>query len=87
VIGFGRFAGYAGMIDLMRGLGDRMLGLGYTNPFLGMGFTDYYHRYAVTHSVLTLIIILNKFWLLLMAQYVLYLQSSRRSHSDDACWQ
>ena len=44
VIGFGRFAGFAGMIDLLRGLGDRMLGLGYTNPFLGMGYTDYYHR-------------------------------------------
>ena len=49
VIGFGRFAGYAGMIDLLRGLGDRLLGLGYTNPFLGMGYTDYYHRWVSTH--------------------------------------
>jgi hypothetical protein len=28
IIGFGKFAGIAGMIDLFRGLGDRLLGLG-----------------------------------------------------------
>jgi alpha-aminoadipic semialdehyde synthase len=39
VVGFGLFAGTAGMIDLLRGLGDRMLGLGYTNPFLGLGYS------------------------------------------------
>ena len=32
LIGFGRYAGVAGMIDLLRGLGDRLLGLG-KRPF------------------------------------------------------
>lgn len=43
VVGFGRFAGAAGMIDLLRALGDRLLGLGHSTPFLGMGYADYYH--------------------------------------------
>lgn len=39
VVGFGQFAGTAGMIDALRGLGDRLLGLGYSNPFLGLGYS------------------------------------------------
>ena len=34
VVKFGTFAGYAGMIDTMCGLGQRLLGLGQSSPFL-----------------------------------------------------
>eukprot|EP00051_Salpingoeca_urceolata_P005632 m.75164 g.75164 ORF g.75164 m.75164 type:complete len:925 (-) comp14470_c2_seq4:94-2868(-) len=55
VIGFGRFAGCAGMIDLLRGLGDRLLGLGCTNPFLAMGYTDYYHSLSAAKTAVQLV--------------------------------
>ncbi|EGD76105.1 hypothetical protein PTSG_00811 [Salpingoeca rosetta] len=55
VIGFGKFAGIAGMIDLLRGLGDRLLGLGYSNPFLGMGYMDYFHSVAAAKTALQLV--------------------------------
>ena len=31
---FGKFAGFAGMIDMLRILGERLLVLGYSTPFL-----------------------------------------------------
>lgn len=34
VLAFGKFAGYAGMINCLHGLGDRFLQLGYRTPFL-----------------------------------------------------
>jgi alpha-aminoadipic semialdehyde synthase len=34
LVAFGRFAGYAGMIDGMHGLGKRLLSKGYGTPFL-----------------------------------------------------
>jgi hypothetical protein len=34
IVKFGRFAGVAGMMDLLHGLGNRLLGLGYHTPFL-----------------------------------------------------
>jgi alpha-aminoadipic semialdehyde synthase len=43
------------MIDALRGLGDRLLGLGYTNPFLGMGYTDYYHSLAASKTAVQLV--------------------------------
>ena len=36
LIAFGIFAGNAGMINILRGLGERMLALGYSNPFLNV---------------------------------------------------
>jgi alpha-aminoadipic semialdehyde synthase len=39
LVRFGKFAGYAGMIDTMHGLGDRLLALGHSTPFL-VGFSD-----------------------------------------------
>ena len=54
-VGFGYHAGCAGMIDLLRGLGDRLLGLGYTNPFLGMGYTDYYYSLAAAKTAIALV--------------------------------
>eukprot|EP00045_Choanoeca_perplexa_P012464 m.136057 g.136057 ORF g.136057 m.136057 type:complete len:897 (+) comp16019_c0_seq2:103-2793(+) len=55
LIGFGRYAGVAGMIDLLRGLGDRLLGLGYSNPFLGSGYSDYYHSVAAARTAIQLV--------------------------------
>jgi len=34
LVKFGTFAGYAGMIDTLCGLGQRLLGLGQSSPFL-----------------------------------------------------
>lgn len=39
---FGQFAGYAGMIDGLRGLGERLLSKGYSTPFLSIGSTYMY---------------------------------------------
>lgn len=55
VIGFGKFAGYAGMIDALRGLGDRLLGLGYSTPFLNMGYTDSYASLAACRTAVQLV--------------------------------
>ena len=35
LVAFGRYAGIAGMVDFLRGLGERYLSLGYSTPFLG----------------------------------------------------
>eukprot|EP00123_Amoebidium_parasiticum_P022769 comp9461_c0_seq1/m.4511 comp9461_c0_seq1/g.4511 ORF comp9461_c0_seq1/g.4511 comp9461_c0_seq1/m.4511 type:complete len:949 (-) comp9461_c0_seq1:594-3440(-) len=42
IVLFGRFAGIAGMTDLINGLGNRMLGLGYQTPFLYTGVAKNY---------------------------------------------
>jgi len=34
LVAFGEFAGYAGAVDFLRGLGERFLSLGYNTPFL-----------------------------------------------------
>jgi alpha-aminoadipic semialdehyde synthase len=34
ILAFGKYAGCAGMIDCLHGLGDRILQLGYRTPFL-----------------------------------------------------
>ncbi|KAL1918036.1 uncharacterized protein VTP21DRAFT_3302 [Calcarisporiella thermophila] len=39
---FGQFAGYAGMLDGLHGLGQRMLGLGHGSPFLHVGMAHTY---------------------------------------------
>lgn len=43
---FGKFAGYAGMIDGFHALGQRLLGLGYATPFLNIGMTYMYRCLA-----------------------------------------
>ncbi|KAF9282943.1 hypothetical protein BGZ68_005645 [Mortierella alpina] len=43
---FGKHAGYAGMIDGVHGLGQRLLGLGYSNPFLYVGMAHNYKTLA-----------------------------------------
>ncbi|KAI9093121.1 Saccharopine dehydrogenase-domain-containing protein [Phlyctochytrium arcticum] len=46
VVQFSRFAGYAGMIDGMHGLGHRLLAKGYGNPFLAIGMSYMYRTLA-----------------------------------------
>ncbi len=43
VVYFGKWAGYAGMINIMHGLGLRLLALGHHTPFLvcGLFYPDY----------------------------------------------
>ncbi|KAG0260345.1 hypothetical protein BG011_001946 [Mortierella polycephala] len=43
---FGKHAGYAGMIDGVHGLGQRLLGLGYSSPFLHIGMAHNYKSLA-----------------------------------------
>ncbi|KAI8889066.1 hypothetical protein K501DRAFT_209009 [Backusella circina FSU 941] len=42
LVAFGRFAGNAGMIDAIHGMGHRFLGLGYSTPFM---YTSMAHAY------------------------------------------
>ena len=42
LVAFGQFAGMAGMIDGLRGLGERMLSLGLSTPFMGIASTYMY---------------------------------------------
>eukprot|EP00939_MAST-03C_sp_MAST-3C-sp1_P003035 g3035.t1 len=43
LIAFGQFAGNAGMVNILRGVGERMLALGYSNPFLGVPSSYMHH--------------------------------------------
>jgi alpha-aminoadipic semialdehyde synthase len=36
LVAFGRYAGLAGMVDFLRGLGERFLSMGYSTPFLNV---------------------------------------------------
>ncbi|OZJ02634.1 hypothetical protein BZG36_04160 [Bifiguratus adelaidae] len=42
VVMFGKFAGYAGLLDGMHGLGHRFLGMGYSTPFLNVAMAHNY---------------------------------------------
>jgi len=42
LVRFGRYAGIAGMIDIIRALGNRLLFMRYSTPFLHLGFTHMY---------------------------------------------
>lgn len=42
LVAFGEYAGRAGMIDFLRGLGERYLSLGYSTPFLSIGSSYMY---------------------------------------------
>ncbi|OLY78677.1 Alpha-aminoadipic semialdehyde synthase, mitochondrial [Smittium mucronatum] len=39
---FGKYAGYAGMIDGVHGLGQKMLAMGYNSPFIHVGMSHVY---------------------------------------------
>jgi alpha-aminoadipic semialdehyde synthase len=42
LVRFGHYAGYAGMIDFFHCLGNRLLAMGYSSPFLHVGYTHMY---------------------------------------------
>lgn len=42
VVAFGRYAGYAGMIDILHGMGLRLLALGHHTPFMHIGIAHNY---------------------------------------------
>lgn len=46
MVAFGKFAGIAGMIDILNGLGLRMLALGHHTPFMHIGPA---HNYRNSH--------------------------------------
>merc|ERR1719197_1075559 len=39
LVRFGRYAGYAGMVDFLHSLGNRLLAMGYSTPFMHIGYT------------------------------------------------
>ena len=42
LVRFGRYAGIAGMIDILRALGNRLLFMKHSTPFLHIGYTHMY---------------------------------------------
>ncbi|VDD76863.1 unnamed protein product [Mesocestoides corti] len=42
VLAFGKFAGYSGMVNALHGLGQRLLALGYTTPFMTIAMPQTY---------------------------------------------
>ncbi|GMP37121.1 hypothetical protein CsSME_00008955 [Camellia sinensis var. sinensis] len=50
LLAFGKFAGRAGLIDFLRGLGQRYLNLGYSTPFLSLGASYMYPSLAAAKS-------------------------------------
>ncbi|GAV73991.1 AlaDh_PNT_C domain-containing protein/Saccharop_dh domain-containing protein/Saccharop_dh_N domain-containing protein/AlaDh_PNT_N domain-containing protein [Cephalotus follicularis] len=52
LLAFGTFAGRAGMIDFLRGLGQRYLNLGYSTPFLSLGASYMYPSLAAAKAAI-----------------------------------
>ncbi|KAL6224334.1 hypothetical protein ACLB2K_003189 [Fragaria x ananassa] len=50
LLAFGKFAGRAGFIDFLRGLGQRYLSLGYSTPFLSLGAPHMYSSLAAAKA-------------------------------------
>ncbi|KAG6428524.1 hypothetical protein SASPL_112776 [Salvia splendens] len=50
LLAFGKFAGRAGMIDFLCGLGQRFLSLGYSTPFLSLGQSYMYFSLAAAKA-------------------------------------
>ncbi|XP_019455443.1 PREDICTED: alpha-aminoadipic semialdehyde synthase [Lupinus angustifolius] len=50
LLAFGKFAGRAGMIDFLHGLGQRFLSLGYSTPFLSLGASYMYPSLAAAKA-------------------------------------
>ncbi|KAL0374639.1 UNVERIFIED_CONTAM: Alpha-aminoadipic semialdehyde synthase [Sesamum radiatum] len=50
LLAFGKFAGRAGMIDFLSGLGQRFLNLGYSTPFLSLGASYMYSSLATAKA-------------------------------------
>ncbi|KAK3213308.1 hypothetical protein Dsin_018014 [Dipteronia sinensis] len=52
LIAFGKYAGRAGMIDIIHGLGQRYLSLGYSTPFLSLGQSYMYTSLAAAKAAI-----------------------------------
>ncbi|KAL7096184.1 hypothetical protein ACP275_10G067200 [Erythranthe tilingii] len=52
LLAFGKFAGRAGMIDFLSGLGQRYLNLGYSTPFLSLGASYMYSSLAMAKAAI-----------------------------------
>ncbi|XP_072952758.1 alpha-aminoadipic semialdehyde synthase isoform X1 [Typha angustifolia] len=50
LLAFGKFAGRAGLIDFLHGLGQRYLNLGYSTPFLSLGASHMYPSLAAAKA-------------------------------------
>ncbi|KAI8553246.1 hypothetical protein RHMOL_Rhmol05G0000900 [Rhododendron molle] len=50
LLAFGKFAGRAGLIDFLRGLGQRYLNLGFSTPFLSLGASYMYTSLAAAKA-------------------------------------
>ncbi|KAE9602514.1 putative oxidoreductase [Lupinus albus] len=50
LLAFGKFAGRAGMIDFLHGLGQRFLSMGYSTPFLSLGSSYMYPSLAAAKA-------------------------------------
>ncbi|KAJ4708727.1 Alpha-aminoadipic semialdehyde synthase [Melia azedarach] len=50
LIAFGKFAGRAAIIDLLKGLGQRYLNLGYSTPFLTLGASYMYSSFTAAKA-------------------------------------
>jgi len=55
LVKFGTFAGYAGMIDTLHGLGQRLLGLGQSSPFVNLGMSYTYSSLNEAKRAISLI--------------------------------
>jgi alpha-aminoadipic semialdehyde synthase len=55
LVRFGKFAGYAGMVDMFRVLGERLLYMGYSTPFLNLGYAHMYPRLAEARKAVSLL--------------------------------
>ncbi|KAF2304234.1 hypothetical protein GH714_028771 [Hevea brasiliensis] len=50
LLAFGKYAGIAGLVDLLHGLGQRYLSLGYSTPFLSLGSSYMYSSLAAAKA-------------------------------------
>ncbi|VVB10580.1 unnamed protein product [Arabis nemorensis] len=50
LLAFGRYAGRAGLVDFLHGLGQRYLSLGYSTPFLSLGSSYMYSSLAAAKA-------------------------------------
>ncbi|MCL7022225.1 hypothetical protein MKW94_023199 [Papaver nudicaule] len=53
LLGFGKFAGRAGVIDMLHGLGIRYLSMGYSTPFLSLGASYMYPSLAAAKAAVS----------------------------------
>lgn len=50
VVAFGKYAGVAGMVNILHGLGLRLLALGHHTPFMVIPFVYNKHLFMCTNS-------------------------------------